>query len=397
MTDDAVRRHVRRWLDANARRPSDDDDFVIEGGTSSLESSKRFQRACWEAGYVARSWPVAYGGQGLNDGTQRIFDEEAASFDLDNGPFLIGLRMVGPTILKMGTEQQKSRYLPPLVRGDEIWCQLFSEPDAGSDLANLRTTAKRTPSGWVLNGQKVWTSGAQLSDFGAILARTDPFVPKHQGITMFIVDMRAVGVTVRPLVVATGDAPFNEVYFDDVELPADAVIGEVNEGWKAALVTLRSEREGIGTGGHLATNPLGFGQLRRLARARSRESRQRVRDDLSRLYAHEFAAQAYSTLLREQMADGIDIGARGSIAKLAAAELGLWASGLVENMVGTDLATGTADVTRTRQAILIAPGFATGGGSNEIQRNIIAERILGLPRTQRTDRDTPFNQLPRTP
>ncbi len=396
MKPDTSRAEVRSWLERHAQRHTDDADYVIEGGTVCLAGAKQFQRACWEAGYVARSWPVAYGGQGLDDGVQQLFDEEAAQFDLDNGPFLIGLRMVGPTILALGTEEQKTRYLPPLLAGDEVWCQLFSEPSAGSDLANLQTTAVRTADGWLLNGQKVWTSGAQVSDFGAILARTDPSRPKHRGITMFVVDMRSAGVTVKPLVVATGDAPFNEVYFDDVLVPADAVIGEIDQGWSAALVTLRNEREALGTGAHPQTNPLGFEQLSRLARARERGTSKKVRDDLSTLYARELALHAYGRLLREEMLSGADIGALGSVAKLSIAEIGLWASDLAADIIGTDLAAGAPDVRRTRQAILIAPGFATGGGSNEIQRNIIAERVMGLPKGPSIDRDVPFNELRRT-
>lgn len=396
MTMTQARDRARAWLELHAQPHSDDADYVIEGGTTSLEGSQKFQLACWEAGYVARSWPTPYGGQGLTDGEQQIFDEEAAQFDLDNGPFLIGLRMVGPTILHLGTEEQKTRYLPPLLKGEEVWCQLFSEPSAGSDLANLQTTAVRHDDGWVLNGQKVWTSGAQLSDYGAILARTDPSAPKHRGITMFIVDMRHPGITIRPLIVATGDAPFNEVFFDDVLIPADAVIGEVNQGWAAALVTLRNEREAIGTGQHPQTNPLGFEQIRRLARSRGTNTVDSVRHGLSTLYARELAVSSYGQLLRQEMLSGVDIGARGSIAKLATAELGLWASDLASDAVGTDGVVGADDVTRMQQAILIAPGFATGGGSNEIQRNIIAERVMGLPKGLSADRNVPFNELRRT-
>ena len=189
----------------------------------------------------------------------------ARDFALPVGAFVIGLGMPGPTILELGTEEQKQRYLPRLLRGEEIWCQLFSEPSGGSDVAALITTAVRDGDEWVLNGQKVWTSGAQYSDYGAVIARTDPTVPKHNGITMFILDMHAPGVTVRPLKVATGASPFNEVFFDQVRLPADSVIGEVDDGWRAAVIMLRNERVAIGTMAAPRTSPLSSHSLRGLA------------------------------------------------------------------------------------------------------------------------------------
>ena len=392
-SNDDFRARVRVWLEQNAKPFDEATDYDLEGGSVPLEESKRFQKALWEAGFAGITWPKEYGGQGLGAEELLAFNEEAADFDLPVGPFTIGLGMPGPTILELGTEEQKKRYIPPLLRGEEIWCQLFSEPSAGSDVASLQTTATRTETGWVINGQKVWTSGAQHSDFGAIIARTDPTVPKHKGITMFIVDMHHPGVTVRPLVVATGHAPFNEVFFDNVEVPADAVIGEVDKGWDAAVVMLRNERVTIGTGARARSNPLGFDSLVELARSRGLETDTAVRRRLAMVYARESSLGAYGRVLHEETIAGLQIGARGSAAKLAGAELALWAADLAQDILGADVALGGADVERVVAAIVAAPGNATAGGSNEIQRNIIGERVLGLAKDPGVDRNTPFNQL----
>jgi alkylation response protein AidB-like acyl-CoA dehydrogenase len=255
MSDD-FRTRARAWLEANAprRRAADEDD---EASPVTLADQKAFQAKLYDAGFAGITWPKEYGGQGLSGFEQIAWSHEARDFDLPNGAFFIGISMPGNTILEVGSEAQKKRYLPPMLRGEEIWCQLFSEPGAGSDVASLQTSAVRDGDEWVLNGQKVWTSGAQFSDYGAILARTDPTKPKHNGISMFIVDMHAPGVTVRPLKVATGHSPFNEVFFDNVRLPADTLIGGENKGWEAAVVMLRHERIAIGTMGGSRTNPLG--------------------------------------------------------------------------------------------------------------------------------------------
>ncbi len=246
----AFRDRARDWLAANVPESS-------ESGPAAemVAIAKRFQAALYDAGLAGLTWPAEFGGQGLTEAEQQIFDEEAASYDLPTGVFAIGVGMCGPTLLDLGTAEQKSRYVRPMLRGEEIWCQLFSEPGAGSDVASLQTRAIREKGnseggmgrrvgggGWVVNGQKVWTSFAQCSDYGALLARTNADQPKHKGLTMFIVDMHAPGVTVRPLRDMTGRAPFNEVHFDDGRLPADAVLGEVDAGWFATVTMLGHER-----------------------------------------------------------------------------------------------------------------------------------------------------------
>ncbi|MCX4090942.1 acyl-CoA dehydrogenase family protein [Nocardia sp. alder85J] len=392
-TIDEFRAGARDWLRANAKAFDQDTESDPEGGAVPLAVSKAFQKKLWEAGYAGIMWPVEYGGQGLGVAELLAFNEVAADFVLPVWPFVVGLGMPGPTLLELGTEEQKRRHLPPMLRGEEIWCQLFSEPDGGSDVASLRTAAVRTETGWRINGSKVWTSGAQVSDFGALLARTDPTVPKHQGITMFIVDMHHPGVTVRPLRVATGSAPFNEVHFQDVDVPADAVIGAVDRGWQSAVVMLRNERVSLGTGPRSRSNPLGFDSLLELARERGLDRDPAVRRRLAEIHAREAALGAYGRVLHEETTAGRNIGARGSAAKLAGAAQQLWAADLAQEILGEELALGSDRMNPVAMAIITGPGMATAGGTNEIQRNIIGERVLGLAKDPGVDRDLPFNQL----
>jgi alkylation response protein AidB-like acyl-CoA dehydrogenase len=392
------RRKARAWLEANAPRKTSTDAPGGEpgpvGSAAQIAAQKAFQATLHDAGFAGITWPKEYGGQGLTNAEQIAFGAEARDFTLPTGAFLIGLGMPGPTILECGTEQQKRRYLPKMLRGDEIWCQLFSEPAAGSDVASLTTTAVRDGAEWILTGQKVWTSGAQYSDFGAVIARTDRTVPKHAGITMFILDMHAPGVTVRPLKVATGTSPFNEVFFDQVRLPADAVLGEVNKGWTAAVAMLRHERVTIGTMTAPRSSPLAYDSLGGLAARLARGTDPDVGRRLAELYARERAARLFGQLLREEAMTGRDPGPRGSVAKLAGAELAQFAAQVAGQVLGPDV-VGSADdeVRAVVTAIVAAPGGSIAGGTNEIQRNIIGERVLGLPKDPGVDRDTPFNQL----
>ena len=386
------RNRARAWLAENApRRGAADDESATR---ADLAAQKEFQARLYDAGFAGLTWPREYGGQGLTNAEQIAFGQEARRYALPVGAFFIGIGMPGPTILELGTEQQKQRYLPKMLRGEEIWCQLFSEPAAGSDVASLTTTAVRDDDGWVLNGQKVWTSGAQYSDYGAVIARTDPTVPKHNGITMFIVDMHAPGVTVRPLKVATGATPFNEVFFDQVRLPADAVIGEVNDGWRAAVVMLRNERVNIGTMGAPRTSPLSYHSLSSLAAKQGNGADPGLSRKLAELYVRERSVSLFGQLLREEAMSGRDPGARGSVAKLAGAELGTYASLVAADVLGPAVAASDSEEVReVLNAALSMPGSSVAGGTNEIQRNIIGERVLGLPKDPGVDRSTPFNQL----
>jgi alkylation response protein AidB-like acyl-CoA dehydrogenase len=388
----AFRRRAREWLEANAapRGPGAGTD------ADELATSKAFQAALHDAGLAGITWPAEYGGQGLSQADQLAFNEEAKDFDLPVAPFVIGMGMCGPTIVDLGTEAQKTRYIGPLLRGEEIWCQLFSEPGAGSDVASLQTRAVRDGDGWVLNGQKVWTSGAQRADLGAVLARTNPEVPKHRGLTMFIVDMHAPGVTVRPLRVMTGDAPFNEVFFTDVRLPVGAVLGTVDEGWTAAVTMLGHERVSIGTSVQRRSDPLAFSSLVEMARRHGRQNDPVIRDELVDLYVRERALQLFNARLRQEANVGRPPGARGSVSKLVGALVAARAvdvAGLVAGQNAIAWEEGDAVAAELFAGMTGAPGLSIAGGTNEVQRNIIGERVLGLPKEPQVDRDVPFREL----
>ncbi|HEY3976994.1 MAG TPA: acyl-CoA dehydrogenase family protein [Streptosporangiaceae bacterium] len=404
---------VRAFLDANARRRPDPheaaawgvgDDTIAYFSTdppdvdrANAEKARQWQHRRFDAGLGWITGPVEYGGRGLTTAHDLLYDAIEAEYDVpDTGVLaVIGLGMIGPTILAHAQPHIRQRYLPAMYAGETIACQLFSEPGAGSDLASLSTRAEKDEAAneWVLNGQKVWTSGAQHSHFGAIIARTDPTVPKHNGITMFIVDMHAPGVTVRPLKVATGASPFNEVFFDNVRLPADAVINKVNNGWAAAVVMLRNERVTIGTAAPARTSPLAYDSLSKLAATLGRDDQGTARA-LAGLYARERASGLFGQVLREEAMSGRDPGARGSEAKLAGAVLGLHAAEVALGVLGPAAAGSTSEDVRTViTAIIGVPAGSIAGGSNEIQRNIIGERVLGLPKDPGVDRSIPFNQL----
>ncbi|HXM54225.1 MAG TPA: acyl-CoA dehydrogenase family protein [Candidatus Dormibacteraeota bacterium] len=386
------RDRARAWLEANAPRRTEDE----AAAHWDLASAKAFQARQHEAGFAGINWPAAYGGQGLTPADERAFDEEARDYDLPYGFFAIGLGMCGPTLLDVGSEELKRRYVRPLLRGEEVWCQLFSEPGAGSDVASLQTRAVRDGDGWSVSGQKVWTSRAQDADFGALIARTNPDVPKHEGITMFVVDMRAPGVTVRPLRDMTGGATFNEVFFDGVRIPADHVMGEVDAGWAAAVRMLTHERVSIGGRTRGRTSAAGFESLTEEARARGLTADPVVRERLAELYMRERLVHLFGSRLAQEARAGRSPGARGSVGKLAGAELGRFSASVAAELLGGEaIAWDAADreARRWAGALLSAPAGAIAGGSNEIQRNIIGDRVLGLPREPQVDRDVPFREL----
>jgi len=390
------RARARVWLEVNAPRRSDDDRAGSGAARRwDLSSARAFQARLHAAGFAGIAWPTAYGGQGRTPADQRAFDEEARDFDLPGEFFTIGMGMCGPTLLDLGTEEQKLRYIRPLLSGEEVWCQLFSEPGAGSDVASLQTRAVSDGDGWVVSGQKVWTSVARFADLGALIARTDPDRPKHDGITMFVVDMHAPGVTVRPLRDMTGGATFNEVFFDGVRVPQANVIGDVNGGWSAAIRMLLHERVAIG-GSTQPRRGATFTSLVDLARSRGRSRDPVIRQQLAELYVRQRAVHLLGTRLAQEARQGLSPGSRGSAAKLAAAELARFSAGVAAELVGGDaIAWDSSDpeAARWAGAVLSAPAAAIAGGSNEIQRNIIGERVLGLPKEPQVDRDVPFREL----
>ena len=369
----------------------------------------QFLDARFDAGLAAVHYPVGHGGLGLPRSLQAAADEEltkagAPVLDLARNP--IGLGMAAPTIIAFGTEEQKQRWLRPLWTAEEIWCQLFSEPGAGSDLAGLATRAVRAgDSEWVVNGQKVWTSLAHRARWGLLLARTDPDVPKHAGLSYFVVDMHAPGVEVRPLRQLTGEAEFNEVFLTDVRIPDADRLGDVGEGWSVARTTLMNERVAIGSARSVPREEgsiiwFAAAAWRRHPERRTHELHQR----LLRLWAEAEVTRLAAARLRQQIAAG-EPGPEGSAAKLIFARLNQEVSEWEVEFAGADglryddwtmRRAGSSDYGR-------GPGFrylrtrgnSIEGGTSEILRNIIAERVLGLPSEPRTDTGVAWKELPR--
>jgi alkylation response protein AidB-like acyl-CoA dehydrogenase len=376
------RRAARAWLMANT--PSDD-----RPQGDPIARAKDFMARLYDAGYSGITWPRQWGGQGLTQAEERAFAAEATHFTLPLYVFSIGLGMTGPTLVERGTDEQRARFVRPLLRGEEIWCQLFSEPGAGSDVAALQTRAVRDGGGWIVNGQKVWTSLAQHADWGLLLARTDVQAPKHKGLTMFVVDMRHPGVTVRPLRDMSGRANFNEIFFDDVPIPDEHRVGEVDDGWSVAVTTLLHERlsisAGVGMGGQ-KDNPASVAALREVLDT----SDPLVRDELVELHIRSRALALFNQRLAQETNAGLFPGARGSAAKLLLAELYLFQADLATRLAGPASVVGGHPL---GQALSVAPGMALGGGTNEIMRNIIGDRVLNLPPEPRVDKTVPFKDL----
>jgi alkylation response protein AidB-like acyl-CoA dehydrogenase len=367
-----------------------------------------FLNARFDAGLAWVHYPEGLGGLGLSRSLQQIVDAEfaaAGSPGNDAERNAIGLGMAAPTILAYGSDEQQRRWLRELWTGREIWCQLFSEPGAGSDLASLATRAARDGDGWEASGQKVWTSLAQVAKRGLLLARSDPDVPKHQGLTYFAVDMTAPGVEVRPLRQITGEAEFNEVFLTDVRIPDSDRIGPVGEGWKVANATLMSERVNIGASRAAPREGGMIGPVAATWRSRPELRTPGLHDRLLRLWTEAEAARLAGERMRQQLAAGKP-GPEGSAAKLVFARLNQEISGLdVELNAGDGLRYDDWSLRRPERSTffgrgpgyryLRARGNSIEGGTSEILRNIIAERVLGLPPEPRVDKDIPWKDLPR--
>ena len=399
----AFRAEARAWLEAHAEPRRGEGDWSRRhlSGDDATTADADYVRRCkeWQAtlhagGWAGITWPVEHGGRGATPVQQRIFDQEQARFDVSTGVFAVGIGMAGPTIIAHGDEDQKRRWLQPLLRGEQVWCQLFSEPGAGSDLAGLSTRAVGDGDEFVVNGQKVWTSGAHHSDLGILLARTDPEQRKHRGLTYFVVDMRTPGVEVRPLRQINGVAHFNEVFLTDVRVPAADVVGEVNGGWGVALTTLANERALIG-GGAGGTS---FADLLALAREFGAASDPVLRQDLAAAYIRFEVLRFLGYRVQTAQTRGHEPGAEASVLKLAysrhwarTADLAIAIEGARGTLIG-------ADAPRRdlwQQYFLGQYGVRIGGGTDEVQHNVIGERVLGLPGEPRLDKDVPFRELVR--
>ncbi|HEY2165561.1 MAG TPA: acyl-CoA dehydrogenase family protein, partial [Jatrophihabitantaceae bacterium] len=367
--------------------------------------------ARFDAGLAFVHFDEGHGGRGGSLSEQadveEVFTEAgAAQWGARN---VIGLGMAAPTMHAHGTEEQKRRYLKPLFTGAEVWCQLFSEPGAGSDLAAVATRATRVPDGWLVSGQKVWTTLAHVARWGLLLARTDPALPKHRGLTFFLLDMTAPGVDVRPLRQLTGEAEFNEVYLDEVLVPDDAILGEVNGGWAVALTTLMNERVSLGARpAERGSGPAGqLVDCYRAARAGGRAGDGEL-DRVMRLWLRADAARLTNQRATEQMRRGTP-GPEGSIAKLQMAEGNKAMYDLSAELLGPEalLFPGYAETRPDAAAVhggsddvrydyLRSLANSIEGGTSEVLRNVLGERVLGLPAEPRTDKDVPFSALPRS-
>ena len=403
--DAAFRSEVTAWLDANATRLAAGEDREIPMFTDGerdedISDQQAWQQKLFDAGWGVITWPKEFGGQEATPMQNYIFRQEMTNYDVPSSEiYLVPHGMVGPTIIVHGTEEQKKRWIPKLAEGSEIWCQLWSEPGAGSDLAGLQSKCERDGEGnWILNGQKVWTTGAQWSDWGLIIVRTDPDLPKHRGLTVFVVDMHAPGVTVRPLRQITGGADFNEVFFDDVKIPDDQRIGDVNDGWRVAMTTLMFERYAVGTGG---SGDKMVAPLVKLARSAVRNGGvamddAAVRQEVADAYvkAKLLTLTGYRSLTKTAK-EGAP-GPEGSIMKLVRTALIYQISEIgteILGMSGALMGDGAPDDAFWSLNFLGAMGAKIGGGTDDIMRNIIGERVLGLPKEPSLDRDQPFREL----
>ncbi|MCP3984843.1 MAG: acyl-CoA dehydrogenase [bacterium] len=363
--------------------------------TSGDDQEKVFhQHLAWQKtlaahGWGAITWPEAHGGAGKGPIEQIIWNEELSRRGVGHSMLAVGIGMVGPTLIAHGTPEQQQRFLQPLLRADETWCQLFSEPGAGSDLAGLATRAVRDGDDWIISGQKTWCSGAQHNHFGILIARTDPSVPKHKGITYFLLDMSSPGIEVRPLIEMTGDSHFNEVFLDEVRVPDAARLGPVDGGWGVAQTTLMNER--IAMGG--LSNLLRFDDLLALVVSESDgapSEAQRV--ELAHVYSQLRCLELLNARIVSKLGRGVIPTAESSVMKLALASMMTKANALAMRALGTKALLRPG---YWQNEYLFAPAFHIAGGTSEVQKNVCAERVLGLPREGPDDRNTPFDQLPR--
>jgi alkylation response protein AidB-like acyl-CoA dehydrogenase len=385
----AFRRQVRAWLAANLPPElclDDPADDRVASDRETFEQRRAWQKAMHAAGWVGITWPLEYGGRGAGLIERVIWDEEYAAARAPVLPGAMGLNLVGPTIIHWGTDEQKRRHLPAILNADEVWCQGFSEPGAGSDLASLQTRAVDRGDHFAVNGQKVWTSGAHFAHWIILLARTNPDAPRHQGISAFLVPMTTPGITVRPLVLMTGHRHFNEVFFEDVAVPRANLLGPINQGWKVSTTTLMYERHSSG-----ARNPVAqVARLMALARHVEHEGRPAwenpaIRQRLAQL-AIECEALKYTRFrsLTRQLR-GEPPGPEGSILKLTGSELGVRIADAAGELLGVHALVNepsamVPDAPRWFNRIVAARQYTISAGTSEIQRNIIGERVLGLPK-----------------
>jgi hypothetical protein len=388
----AFRATARAWLAAHKF-----DYRSFQGDDGVFQAARKWQAIKFDAGWGCLHWPKAYGGKAATTIENVIFgqEEEAAGMSLLTVINTITIGMAAATIMHCGTEAQKARHLQRIARGEEIWCQLFSEPAAGSDLAGIRTRAVRDGDDWVINGQKMWTTYAQYSDWAILIARSDPTVPKHKGLTYFLLDMKSPGVLVRPIKQASGGSDFNEVFFEDVRIPDSCRVGNVGDGWRVAITTLMNERAAV-----TSIFPTNFDEAWALANKTPLHDGMAIDDSavrgmLADWYVWGRGLQNFGLRMRSLASQGKTPGPEASVAKLM---LGAQRQNrLAELLDMLDMGGAAAAGTQPyglHFAFFRVIGNRLEGGTDEVLRNIIAERVLGLPPEPRVDKDTPFNRIP---
>jgi len=400
----AFRAEARAWIQANAPKELEAELSQPTVGRIKLKNhdilaeSKKWQKKKQEAGWACLHWPKEFGGRGASPIERVIWQQEEGFYGKLEGVFMIGQGMCGPTLMAFGSDADKQKYLPPMASGEHVWCQLFSEPSAGSDVAGLRTRAEKKGDDWIINGQKVWTTGAHFSDYGIVITRTDPTQPKHKGLTMFWLDMKTPGVTVKPIKQANGQSEFNEVYFVDVKIPDSQRLGKVGDGWNVSLTTLMNERMSIG-----ARQSTGFPELFAFCNDLMLEDGPAIDDKNVRSKLANWAVKASGlkyTSYRSisALSRGERPGPENSIGKLVSGTMLQDIATFAMDLQGASGVLTDADspsVAGQFQSILLrSPSDRIAGGTDEILRNIIAERVLGLPGDIRVDKDVPFNAIP---
>ena len=389
----AFREEVRAWLSASVPTAGELD------GLDYIGRARLWQKRKYDAGWACIRWPEEHGGRGASAIEQVIWNQEEGRFNTPDSIFGIGHGMCAPTMMTWATAEQNQRYLPKLASGEEVWCQLFSEPAGGSDLAALRTRAEKDGDDWVINGQKIWTSGAHYSDYGVLVVRTDPTAPKHQGLSYFFIDMKSPGIEIKPIKQISGGANFNEVYFTDVRIPDAQRLGAVGQGWQVSLTTLMNERASIGGGG----GGCNFDSVFDLATRVDLDDQPAIKDkhvraQLATWYAQESGLKFTGYRSMTALSRGETPGPENSIGKLVGAPKQQDMASFALDLLEASGAIWDPELSEAagmfQLTYMSSPGLRIAGGSDEIMANIIAERVLGLPQDIRVDKGIPFNEVP---
>jgi alkylation response protein AidB-like acyl-CoA dehydrogenase len=396
----AFRSNVKIWLEANATKRTDKLHMGMEGDTAFQEAKDWYKKKA-DDGFACLTWAKEYGGAGLTSLHEVVWTQEVENYKTRDAHFVIGIGNCGPAVMHFASEEAKRKLLPRMASAEDVWCQLFSEPSAGSDVAGLRTRAEPDGDNWILNGQKIWTSGAQYSDYGVVLTRTDPTISKYRGLTLFMIDMRQSGVEVRPIKQMDGGGHFNEVFFNNAIVPDTYRLGEVGGGWAGALTVLMSERLAIS-----GVQPTGFPQFLDLVKSLALNGQPiaddpLVRDRLATWYSQYAGLQAVNKRMLTAVAKGGIAGAEASLGKLVGAVMNQEIANFACQIFGPAGIVQDTELSPERahfqQQVLFSPGVRLAGGTDEVMRNILAEQVLGLPQEPRADKGIPFQDIPTGP